>query len=487
VPRSPAPSHPPAALRRLTLIWALVMFLLFPILTLLGLVMRSDQANWLHKLPPEMFYAVMTLHGLGMVGLWFVLAMAGVHFLLARHVQPGLWASRLALVLTVAGVVMLIACTLVGRFGAGWYFLYPLPLRAGNGWAPWTIGIFITAIGVLGVGWLAWAIEILRAIARRYSLKHALGWHLLRGQAEPAVPPVVLISTVTLIAVTAALVSGVIVLVLSSVEWLKPGFTNDALLMKNLTFLFGHLLVNLTLYLGVAMLYEVMPAYCGRPWKTASYVALAWNCVLVLVMFAFAHHLYMDFVQVRALQVAGQIASYLTSVPAAVATILGLFALMFGSQMRWTLASRLLFLGVLGWVIGGIGAVIDSTIVVNLRYHNTLWVPAHFHTYYLMGVVLMIMGVVYHICQEKAQLPENPGRSKLILTLLCVGGYGFLLMFYYAGAHSVPRRYATYPDLLPQGVTAAQIAAVFVVIFLVGLLLYIWETGRRWRKAFSAP
>jgi len=315
----------------------------------------------------------------------------------------------------------------------------------------------------------------------------AVGAPAAATAASPAVPPVVLITTVTLIATIAALVSGVIVLMLFLLEWLKPGFTNDALLMKNLTFLFGHLLVNLTLYLGVAMLYEVMPAYCGRPWKTVGYVALAWNCVLLLVIFAFFHHLYMDFVQLRAFQVAGQIASYLTSVPAAVATILGLFALVFGSNMRWTLASRLLFLGVLGWVIGGIGAVIDSTIAVNLRFHNTLWVPAHFHTYYLMGVVLMIMGVVYHICQETAPLPESPGRSKLILTLLCVGGYGFLLMFYYAGAHSVPRRYANYPNLLPQGVTAAQIASVFVVIFLAGLLLYIWETGLRWRKAFSAP
>jgi cytochrome c oxidase subunit 1 len=483
----PTQFHPPLALRRLTLIWAGAMFLLFPILTLLGLLMRVGQGNWLHNLPPEVFYAVMTLHGLGMVGLWFALAMAGVCFLLSRYVQLSLWASWLALVFTVAGVAMLIICTLVGRFGAGWYFLYPLPLRPGNGWPAWASGLFIAAIATLGVGWLVWVLDTLRAIARRYPLKHALGWHLLRGHTGPAVPPIVLISTVTLIATIAALVAGVIVLVLFVMEKIKPGFVNDALLMKNLTFLFGHLLVNLTLYLGVAMLYEVMPSYCGRPWKTASYVALAWNCVLLLVIFAFLHHLYMDFVQLRALQVVGQIASYLTSVPAAVATIFGLFALVFGSNLRWTLGSRLLFLGVLGWVIGGIGAVIDSTIVVNLRYHNTLWVPAHFHTYYLMGVVLMILGMVYHICQEIAPLPENPGRSKLILTLLCLGGYGFLLMFYYAGAHSVPRRYATYPDLLPQGVASAQVASGFIVVFLAGLLLYLWETGKRWRKALFAP
>ena len=40
--------------------------------------------------------------------------------------------------------------------------------------------------------------------------------------------------------------------------------------------------------------------------------------------------------------------------------------------------------------VGGVAAVIDSTVAVNLVFHNTLWVPAHFHTYYLMGVVFMV-------------------------------------------------------------------------------------------------
>ena len=266
----------------------------------------------------------------------------------------------------------------------------------------------------------------------------------------------------------------------------KSGFTNDALLMKNLTFFFGHLLVNIT-YLGVAILYELMPGYCGRPWKTNRNVAIAWNMVLLLVIFAFFHHLYMDFVQLRAFQVIGQITSYLQSVPAAVVTIFGLLALVYRANVRWTLGSLLLFLGVLGWVIGGIGAVIDSTIVANLRFHNMLWVPAHFHTYYLMGVVLMIMGAVYHICQELAPLPENPQRTKVTVALLSVGGYGFLLMFYYAGAHSVPRRYADYPEILAKGTTSAQVSTFFIVLFLAGLALYLWETGKRWRKALFLP
>ena len=75
---------------------------------------------------------------------------------------------------------------------------------------------------------------------------------------------------------------------------------------------------------------------------------------------------------------------------------------------------------------------------------------------------------------------------RTILWLLVVGGYGFLSMFYWAGAHSVPRRYATYPAELLQGVTYARVAVAFVTLILIAALLYLWETGKRFVKAFSA-
>jgi cytochrome c oxidase subunit 1 len=256
--------------------------------------------------------------------------------------------------------------------------------------------------------------------------------------------------------------------------------------MKNLTFYFGHVLVNITLYLGVAMVYEVLPGYAGRPWKSSRLLAVAWNTVLVLVMFAYFHHLYMDFAQPRWMQVAGQVSSYLISIPAAVVSIFGALALVHGSRTRWALPPVLMYLGVMGWAIGGVAAVIDSTVAVNAYFHNTLWVPAHFHTYFLMGVVLMILGTVYHLAQSLAPLPESPGRTRLMLGSLVVGGYGFLLMFYLAGGDSVPRRFASYPAEVAQGVGYARAAAAFVALLLVGLLLYVWETGRRCVKALTA-
>ena len=348
-------------------------------LALLGYFMRLYQSGAFLGMRAEWFYAVLTLHSLGMVGTWFVGSMAGVSYLLLRYTRPSLAVSKFNYGGTLLGVVLLIPCTLGRLFGTGWYFLYPLPLYGQGVWAPWASFSFFVALTILGICWTIWTLDILRAIAQRYSLSAALGWNYLIGKPGLQVPPVILITTVSLIVGVAGFVAAVIVIALFGPRAL--GVNVDPLLMKSLTFFFGHILVNITIYLGVAMVYELLPIYAGRPWRTNRVVAMAWGAVLFLILFAYFHHLYMDFAQPTWIQKFGQISSYLLSVPAGVVSIFGTLALVFASKMRWTLASTLFFLGIIGWGIGGIAAVIDSTVEVNFHYHNTQWVPAHFHPY----------------------------------------------------------------------------------------------------------
>lgn len=164
-----------------------------------------------------------------------------------------------------------------------------MPFHSGGTWPGWATGALFAALAVFGVGWTLWSADVLRAIAARYRLPEALGWHYLAGRSDPEVPPIVVISTVSCIGVLAGLVAAVVILTLIAAEQLGGGAPSDALLMKNLTFYFGHMLVNITMYFGVAMVYEIMPAYRGRPWKTNTMVVWAWTTVLALVMFAYLH------------------------------------------------------------------------------------------------------------------------------------------------------------------------------------------------------
>jgi cytochrome c oxidase subunit 1 len=159
-----------AKFKKLTLIWTGLTFVLFPILGLLGFLMRLVQGNIFPTFPPEWFYAILTLHGVGMVGLWFIEGMSAVIFIISKYVKPSIGVSWFSLVLTLIGVVLLIISTIVGRFGAGWYFLYPLPYKSAEVWANWSADVYLIGLGVLGIGWTVWVIDVLRAIAQKYPL-----------------------------------------------------------------------------------------------------------------------------------------------------------------------------------------------------------------------------------------------------------------------------------------------------------------------------
>lgn len=482
-PAARPPLTPDAYANSTTLGWMALVFILFPVLLLVGMFLRTVQANALAP-AQAWFYPMMTLHGVGMAGIWWVGALACASRAITRYVTPSEKVSRFALWGTMLGVVLLLASIFLGRFAAGWYFLYPLPF-VGTTWPTWATVTFFLSLTVLSVAWLAWVVDILRAIGRKFSLSQSLGWHYITGKQGPEVPPLVLITTVALICALACIASGVIVVVLFFGE-MFAGVQNDALLMKNLTFLFGHLLVNLSLYLAVGVIYDVFPGYTGRPWQVNKVVAIAWNVVLWMILLAYFHHLYMDFVQPTSLHYLGQVASYLSAVPSAVVTIFGAIILIYRAPVKWNLGLSLLFLGLLGWSVGGVGAVIDSTIAVNSLFHNTLWVPAHFHTYMIEGLVLMVLGYFYHYAQARAQLPENLTHQQRIVWMLLIGGYGFVLMFYLSGAFGVPRRFSIYPAELSLGAVFSAISLVFMTVFLVGLILYLAEMTQRWRQARHA-
>jgi cytochrome c oxidase subunit 1 len=485
VPAGEMPAGEERSANRLTLLWVVSMLALFPIFVLLGATLRGAQSSLLPMVPAERFYSILTMHGLGMVGLWFVAAMAGVCDVLRKYVRIHMWTNWTAFLGTVGGVVLLIAATLIGKYGPGWYFLYPLSVTPNGVWQDWATYTFLLANGVLGAVWTIWCIDALWGIARRYSLPAALSWHYITGRPGPEVPPFILIVTVSLIANLAGLISAVIMLVLYALELAGVAGVVDPLLMKNLLFFYGHLIVNITMYLGVGLVYELLPEYADRPWKNSRWVAVAWNLVLVLIIIAYFHHLYMDFAQLKVVQLIGQLSSYAVAIPSAVVSIYGALALVWRARMRWTMTSLLMYCGLAGWCIGGIGALIDSTIAFNTKFHNTLWVPAHFHTYFLLGVVLMLLGAVFHVCGKLSGLPENLWRSRLCIGLICAGGYGFVLMFYLGGAMSIPRRYALYHELISTGTFLAGTALVFITLLFTGILIYIWETGRRCLVAFT--
>jgi len=393
--------------RRVAWLFAGTGLALFAAMGLLGLAMRLTQADVL-GLSPRWFYRVMTLHGAGMLVGALLAMMGGLWFVLRPQVGLSLGRLLVSYGCILVGTVAVLVAVVFGGFATGWTFLAPLPFRAAGEWSPWATATFLGGMALVGTGFFVFCIDALTAVTNRYGgLERSLGIAFLRDRdADPPPPQAIAATAVSLEGLLASAVGTTVILALLG-RTIDSGVEIDALWAKNLTYFFGHSIANLIIYLAAGMIYVLVPRYAGRPWKTTKPIVVAWLATLVLVATAYSHHLYMDFVQPRFAQYVSIIASSAAAVPVAVVTIYTGMMLVWGSRYRWTLASSLLYLGFAGWAIGGTGAVIDSLIPLNYRLHNTLWVPGHFHTYLMLGVIFWLMAFMAHLLERAAGRPAS--------------------------------------------------------------------------------
>lgn len=466
-----------AAARNTELAYLAVVGIVLLLMMLFGLAMRLTQAQWL-DVRPGLFYELMTMHGAGMVGI-AALGGAAVMWHFARRYLPlstTVFAANLVLFLI--GAVLILGSGFIGGFAAGWTFLYPLPAISGSMWGPNAAAAFMLGLICIGVGFLLLHLDIALGVMRVYgSLANGLGFKQAFGFApeKSGPPPAIPAATMASIVNIFSTICGAAVLILSLVNLYVPAFAFSALVAKNMIYFFGHVFINSTIYMAVIAVYEILPIYAQRPWKTNRVFYLAWVASTLMVLSVYPHHLLMDFAMPTWALIAGQIISYLSGLPVLLVTAFGALTVVHRSGLRWDAASGLCFLGVLGWAAGVIPAIADGTIAVNSLMHNTQWVPGHFHTYLLLGMMAMFLGFMTYAAKDRA--PEWVGSAPLGFWLYALGGTVFVMGFLAAGSASVPRRYAVHlaPWLISDriaslgAILAVAGAGILVARFLVKL------------------
>jgi cytochrome c oxidase subunit 1 len=412
------------------------------------------------------------------------LAGAGImwHFL-GRHVKLSEPVFIANLVLFLIGVVMIVASVLGGKFHGAWTFLYPLPTKSMGLWSADAAVLFMGGLLVIGTGFLLMHLDIARAVIVRYgSFARALGWPQLFGR-EPGYgpPPAVVASTMVTIVNIIGLVVGASILVMMMINAYMSSFAIDPLLAKNMIYFFGHVFINATIYMAVIAVYELLPRYTQRPWKSNRVFLASWTASTLMVLFIYPHHLLMDFAMPKWMLAMGHIIGYLNTFPILIVTGYGGLMIVYRSGIRWDMSTKLLFLSLFGWAAGAMPAFIDGTIGVNYVMHNTLWVPGHFHTYLLLGMMSMLFGFMYHVANTRQGEGEGP-IDRIALWAFGIATLGFTLSFLYAGKSSVARRYAAH---LPEWLPSDRVASVFAALVITAVLVFMLRFLLRLRTASS--
>jgi cytochrome c oxidase subunit 1 len=489
----------------------------------LSLLMRSHLAAperkiaWLAKLfpngaadgimTPELYLALMTMHGTIMV--FFVLTTAiqggfGNYFLplqigAADMAFPTL--NMLSFWTTFASLGVLLAAMVFAGGGpiAGWTAYPPLSALGeiagpglGTGMVLWVVSIALFCLATL-LGALNFITTTLDLRAPGLSMMRlpfpVWAWFataIMGLLAFAVLLAAGVLLLLDLVGGTSFFVPGGLVVS----DKLMPQEGGSPLLWQHLLWFFGHPEVYIIIVPAIGVASHVLAVMSGRPvWGYRALVASVLG-ISALGFFVWGHHMFASGLS----PFSGSVFSVLTiaiSIPASVIAFSWIGTL-WGGKIRYTTA-MLFALGFISlFVSGGIGGLFLGQPALDLYLHDTYFVVGHFHL--IMGVAAVFgvfIGTYFWFSKMFGrQLDETLGKIHFWFTFL--GGYAIFVPMHFMGLAGHPRRYAdttAFQFLQPLGglhqfiTWAAWFTALGQVVFLVN---FFWSL-KKGKKAEENP
>jgi cytochrome c oxidase subunit 1 len=349
-------------------------------------------------IPPEFYNSLVTMHGTIMV---FFVAMPILLGALGNFTLPLMVGARdmafPRLNMMSFWTIFLAAATMIaslfvegGAAAAGWTGYPPLSADAIYTGVEWGMNLWIIALALEFASFLMGGVNFLTtAIAMR-----APGMTMMR---LPLMVWMQLNAAVLFMLSVGPLIAGAVMLLIdrtAGTGFFLPERGGDPLLWQHLFWFFGHPEVYVVLLPGFGALLEIMPAFSRKPvfaYRTIVYSTLAAG---VLSFIVWAHHMFVSGID-PSLVMPFSITTILISVPFAI-IIFAMIATLWRGSIR--LATPMLFaLGTLAtFIIGGITGIFLGSAPVDIFFHDTYFVVAHFHYTLFPAALLGGLGAIYY-------------------------------------------------------------------------------------------
>lgn len=473
---------------------------------LLSLVMRFHLAQpdarvkWMQSLwpdgapggqmTPELYLALLTMHGTLMV--FFVLSTApqagfGNYFLplqLGAEDMAFPVLNMLSFWTTAAALVVLLAAFFVegGPPISGWTAYPPLSGLGrvtgpgeGLGQDLWiaSLGLFCAASVMGSVNFIVTVIDM-RAPEMGYFDMPLTCWSWFVTALISLFAFAVLLAAAILLLMDRNLGTSFFLpagLVVNDQMQMRSG--GSPILYQHLFWFFGHPEVYIGILPGMGLVSTVLSVFSRRP--VFGYRAMAWAMVAIggLGFLVWGHHMFLSGMSPYA-SIAFSVLTLAVGVPSAVKTF-NWIATLWGGRIRFTAAMWFALAFVSLFISGGVTGLILGQPGLDLYFHDTYFVVAHFHL--IMGVAAifaLFAGLHYWFpAMYGRYLGETLGKWHCALTF--VGVQLVFIPLHLAGVAGTPRRYPDFKEyeflqpLLPlqKGVThAAYFLAAVQLLFL---------------------
>jgi cytochrome c oxidase subunit 1 len=425
---------------------------------------------------------VMTLHGAIMV---FMVIIPGIPAFLGNFVLPlhigakDVAFPRLNLLswyCLMVGATVAISALFFGGVDTGWTFYTPYSIHTQNGTTFVVLGAFIMGFSSIltGLNFIV-TTHTLRAPGMTFWRMPLFVWGLYSTAVIQVLATPILAITLLLIAAERILGVGIF----------DPALGGDPVLFQHFFWFYSHPAVYIMILPAMGVVSELITAFSRK--TIFGYKAIAFSSIGIAAVsfFVWGHHLFVS----GQSEIAGIVFSFITmlvGVPTAIKVFnwtatLYKGSIQFSSPMLYALGFLFLF------TIGGVTGIILATLAVDVHFHDTYFVVAHFHYVMVGGTLMAIMGGIYYWFPKIFGRMYDECLARITFVLIFVGFNVTFFPQFILGSMGMPRRYY---DYLPAYESLNKISSVGSWTIGVGFLiaLYVIVKGIFWGpKATDNP
>lgn len=423
-----------------------------------------------------------TLHGAIMVFLFIIPSIPGAlgNFLLpiqlgAKDVAfPRLNLS--SYYFYVAGALIAILSLVLGAVDTGWTFYTPYSITTDTSVLLMAFSAFILGFSSMftGINFIA-TIHKMRAPGMTWFKMPLFIWAMY---------------ATSIIQILATPVIGITVLLLFmerviGVGIFNPALGGDPVLFQHFFWFYSHPAVYIMVLPAMGIMSELVTTFCKKDifgYKTVAYSSIA---IALISFFVWGHHLFASS-QSDLANYIFSLLTFLVGIPSGI-KVFNWVATMYKGTIDFKTPFLYFLAFILLFCIGGFTGIMLAVLSLDVYYHDTYFVVAHFHYTMVGGVVMAFLGGTLYWWPKMFGKMYNELWAKISFFFIFIGFNVTFMSQFIMGSNGMPRRYYTYLEQFKPYHQVSTLGAFILGIGLLILAITLFVSLRRGQKAPDNP
>lgn len=372
-----------------------------------------------------------------------------------------------------AGATLAMITMFSTKVDTGWTFYTPYSIKSGTSVTMMVVAAFITGMSSIltGLNFIV-TVHKLRCPGMTMWRMPLFVWALYSTAIIQVLATPILAITLLLLAMERTFGVGIF----------DPKLGGDPVLFQHFFWFYSHPAVYIMILPAMGVISELITTFSKK--TIFGYTAIAYSSlgIAAVSFFVWGHHMFVS----GQSEFAAIIFSFLTmlvGVPTAI-KMFNWVATMYKGSIEF--ASPMLFaLGFLFlFAIGGVTGIMLAVIPVDVHFHDTYFVVAHFHYVMVGGTLMAIMGGFYYWFPKMFGKMYSEFWARMSWVFIFIGFNVTFFPQFILGAMGMPRRYFNY---IPAYEPLNRISTVGSWLIAVGFLIALYTILNGLLKGEKAP